>query len=377
MKNFVLTIHKIFGIILAFLIIVVALTGSYLVWEREINPAIRQNIYRVEFSEESNLIENTINFVNTNYPNYNLDEIVLPSQINYPYRLILSSPKKIRTEIYFNPYQEKLLQEHQRNNTFDPIFSKLHTELLSGNIGKIILGLSGIGLLILAITGLYLWKGWKKLKLGFKVRWKSKPRILNYDLHQVIGIFSLVLVVNIAFTGSVLALDKPIKEFFLKPPVNQPSLTQMTNPLLITQSSNFISLDLLLDKAKNMVTEARFTEIKFPQGKDIVEFRFKLPHEITPRGKSYISFNRVSGQLLTLNKISDQSVYKRIKTWSDVLHYGTFWGLSSMMIYLIFGVILASLSLTGFLIWWLKYINSPKSKSRQKLLVNKQLTTDN
>jgi uncharacterized iron-regulated membrane protein len=347
------------------------------VWDREISPAIRQNIHRVEFSDKSNLIENTVNFVNINYSNSNLDKIVLPSHVNYPYRLILSSPKEIRTEIYFNPYQGKLLKEYQRNHTFDPILSKLHTELLSGNIGKIILGLSGIGLFILGITGLYLWKGWKKFKLGFKVRWKSKPRILNYDLHQVIGIFSLILVANIALTGSVLALDKPIREFFIKPPVNQPSLTKITDSLSVTQPSNFISLDVLLDKAKNMVTEARFTEVKFPQGKDIVEFRFKLPYEITPRGKSYISFNSVNGQLLTLNKISEQSVYKRIKTWSDVLHYGTFWGLSSMVIYLIFGVILASLSLTGFLIWWLKYISSPKSKSRQKLIINKQLTADN
>ncbi|MGY6529398.1 MAG: PepSY-associated TM helix domain-containing protein [Cyanobacterium sp.] len=372
MKNFVLTTHKILGITIAFLIIIIAITGSYLVWEREINPAIRQNIHQVEFSTNPNLIENTINFVATNYPNDSLNKIVLPSNNNDSYRLILSSPKDIRTEIYFDPYQKKLLKEYQRNKTFDPILSKLHTELLSGNIGKIILGLSGISLFILGITGLYLWKGWKKLKLGFKVRWKSKPRILNYDLHQFIGIFSFLLVINMAFTGSVLALDKPIRQFFIQPQVNQPNLLtnnfliKTNNPLLVTPASNSISLDLLLNKAKNMVAEARFTEIKFFQGKDIVELRFKFPHEITPRGKSYITLNSINGEVLSLNKISEQSVYKRVKTWSEALHYGAFWGLSSMVIYLIFGVILVSLSLSGFLIWWLKYITI--SKPKQKLV---------
>lgn len=63
-------------------------------------------------------------------------------------------------EVFFiDPYQEKILKIYQRNNSFDPIISKIHTELLMGNLGKILLGLSGIGLLILAITGLYLWKG--------------------------------------------------------------------------------------------------------------------------------------------------------------------------------------------------------------------------
>jgi ABC-type polar amino acid transport system ATPase subunit len=215
MKNIVLQIHKILGVAIAFVTIIISLTGSYLVWEREINPVIRQNLYQIQFVEKSNLLEKTVSLVKNNYPDSHLDKIILPFNINQPYRLILTSADHIRQEIYLDPYEEKILQTYQRNNTFDPISSKLHTELLSGNIGKIILGLSGISLFILTITGLYLWKGWQKLNLGFKIRWSAKTRILNYDLHQVMGIFSLVLVGNIAITGSVLALDKPLREILI------------------------------------------------------------------------------------------------------------------------------------------------------------------
>ncbi|MBF2057547.1 MAG: PepSY domain-containing protein [Cyanobacterium sp. T60_A2020_053] len=102
-----------------------------------------------------------------------------------------------------------MLQIYQRNNTFDPIFIKFHTELLAGIIGKTVLGFVGISLFLLTITGLLLWNGWQKLALGFKIRFGSKWRLLNYDIHKVIGILSFIFVANFAITGAILALDKP------------------------------------------------------------------------------------------------------------------------------------------------------------------------
>ncbi len=353
-KNIALQTHKIIGITIAFIMIIIALTGSYLVWDREINPVIRQNIHQVKFNEivSNNLLEKTIGLVAENYPNSKLNKIILPQKINHPYRLVTTSQDNIREDIYIDPYQEKILKIYQRNNSFDPIISKIHTELLTGNLGKILLGLSSIGLLILAVTGLYLWKGWKKLTLGFKIRWSSKPRFLNYDLHQVTGIFSLILVANIALTGAVLALDKPLRDIFIKSPL----VTQETPILSSNVKVNNSSLDSMLDTAKNSLTKGKITEIKFPQRQNIIEFRYKLPHEITPLGKNYISFNSINGEILNVKKINEETAFKRFKTWCDVLHYGTFWGLTTMIIYLFLGLILASLSLTGFLIWaWKTY----------------------
>jgi len=368
MKNIVLITHKLLGILLAFLMIIVAFTGSYLVWDREINPVIRQSIHQVKYDEKvsSDLLSQTIKLVQEKYPKSQLSKVILPSKIGNSYRLIATSAEAIREDFYIDPYQNKILGYYRRNNTFDPILSKIHTELLGGNIGKIILGLSGIGLFILALTGLYLWKGWKKLTLGFKIRWSSKPRFLNYDLHQVIGVFSLILVINIAITGAVLALDKPLREILLKPSIFQREMITSTleNSLsmdsLNVKKGQEISLDLMFIKAQKMLEGKTITEVKFPPEKNIVEFRYKLPHEITPLGKNYLTFDPHTGEIIAEKKITEETLFKRFKTWFDVLHYGTFWGLITMIIYLFFGIVLATLSLTGFFIWlWKAYNNYP------------------
>lgn len=351
MRKILLKVHQTIGLIVAMIIIMMGFTGSYLVWTRNITPVIYNYINQVNFSKKSYSLDQIITLLNDNYPDVELSKIVFPLQQNHPFRLIVSNAENIREEVYIDPYKNKLLNIYQRNNTYDPFLSKIHTELLGGNIGKIILSLSGICLFILSITGLYLWKGWKKMNVGFKVRWLSKPKIINYDLHQLIGICSFLLVANTAVTGSMLALDQPMKQVFSH---FEPSSAINIDNTFLTNIGDNQSLDKMLSKAENITKEFNFTEVKFILTKNIIEFRFKQKHEINPRGKSYISFNAKNGDLLDVKKINQQSFYKQFRSWSDVLHYGTFFGIFSMIIYLIFGIILVSLSLTGFLIWWQK-----------------------
>ncbi|AFZ48783.1 Propeptide PepSY amd peptidase M4 [Cyanobacterium stanieri PCC 7202] len=351
MRKIFLKIHQMIGLTVAFIIIIIGLTGSYLVWTREITPIIYNQINQVNFSDTSYSLDKVTQLLNTNYPDLELSKIVFPNEADDPFRLIVNTPEQVRQEIYIDAYDNKVLSIYPRNNTYDPFLHKIHTELLGGNIGKILLGLSGISLFILAMTGLYLWKGWKKINLGFKVRWSSKPKIINYDLHQVIGIFSFLLAINMAITGSILALDQPIKKIFFSP-INDSTIN--VDNSLNNNINDELSLDIILKNAQNITGESNFTEVKFIPKKDTVELRFKQAYEINPRGKSYISFHSKTGELLTINKLSEQSFYKRFRSWSDVFHYGIFLGIFSMIIYLVFGLILVSLALTGFLIWWQK-----------------------
>ena len=48
---------------------------------------------------------------------------------------------------------------------------KIHMTLLAGKVGEIVVGICGLLLLILCLTGLTLWTGWRKLIPDFKIRW--------------------------------------------------------------------------------------------------------------------------------------------------------------------------------------------------------------
>lgn len=78
---------------------------------------------------------------------------------------------------------------------------KLHYQLLAGEIGTIIVGIVAFMLLILSITGIVLWPGWRKLISGFKIKWNAHPKRVNFDVHKVSGILAAVFLTFIAFTG--------------------------------------------------------------------------------------------------------------------------------------------------------------------------------
>ncbi|SOD70905.1 uncharacterized iron-regulated membrane protein [Jatrophihabitans sp. GAS493] len=66
-----------------------------------------------------------------------------------------------------------------------------------------ILGATGIFLLFLALSGVWLWwPGLKKWTHGFRVRWKKGRYARDYDLHQVIGMAAVPFLLIWGLTGA-------------------------------------------------------------------------------------------------------------------------------------------------------------------------------
>jgi uncharacterized iron-regulated membrane protein len=66
-----------------------------------------------------------------------------------------------------------------------------------------LLGVSGLLLLFLAVSGIWLW--WptiKKFSHGFRVRWKKGRYARDYDLHQVVGLAAIPFLLMWAITGA-------------------------------------------------------------------------------------------------------------------------------------------------------------------------------
>ncbi|MBF2057589.1 MAG: PepSY domain-containing protein [Cyanobacterium sp. T60_A2020_053] len=355
MKKIALKLHKILGLNLALIIIFIALTGSYLVWDREINPVIRNEVNQVIIDDNKPFLglSDIRDIMVNDYPDSYLKKIIIPKEINQSYRLVVHNVNDIRQDFYLHPQTGEILHIYQRNHTFDPILIKIHTELLTGITGKILLGLVGISLFLLTITGLWLWNGWQKLAMGFKIRFGSKWRLLNYDLHKVIGILSLVFVANFAVTGAILALDKPIRDLMFSPAVK----TDLAEIITTDKSNNLLSLESMLSTAKKEIVNGKFTEVNFPTDLEKgVTFRFKLANDITPQGKSTVTVNPYNGNVTMVDDFSQQSWYNQLKASVKVLHYGTFGSVLVLIFYFILGIILASLAFTGFSLWWGKML---------------------
>jgi uncharacterized iron-regulated membrane protein len=199
-----LILHSYAGIIAGILLIVIGLTGSALVFSEELDRILNPQILQVVPQDKRVSLETVLNTVLEAYPDLKAHRVIVPQKPDGVYAVMMESPSEEYTNVYVNPYSGTILGFRPFKQTLGGFLIELHINLFAGNLGAKVVGFSGVLLLLLSITGAILWSGWKRLTLGFKIRWRSPSRLINYDIHKVVGISSLIFLTTIAFTGAAM-----------------------------------------------------------------------------------------------------------------------------------------------------------------------------
>jgi len=353
LRDIIFPLHRYLGLLVGLILIVVGLTGSLLVFQHEIDQwMIQQQFGEVIPQEERVPMEVAVNNVKTAYeerPELKISG-VNTSPKNSSYIFQLQAPNKKRTQVFVDPYTGKILGSRQRESGIIDLTFKLHYQLLAGETGRIIVGISALFMVILSITGVALWSGWRKLISGFKIKWNAHPKRVNYDIHKVAGIVTAVFLGVIAFTGfcwNFYDFAKPAiyaVTFSPKPPepVSVPIAVQVP-----------IEIGEILQRAETALPGAETTYISFPtEPEEAFTFYKKQPQETTDFGNSAVYLDQYSGEILYVQDGLKPSLGDRIFNSFSPLHYGTFGGLPTRIFYLFVGLAPLILSVTGFVMWW-------------------------
>lgn len=108
-----------------------------------------------------------------------------------------------RTRVYVHPESLEILNIVREDDRFMPIMSKLHGELLLGNIGSAIVELAASWTIFMIVTGLYLWWPRARRSLGGIVypRLVRGSRVFWRDWHAVTGFWISSLTLFLLLTG--------------------------------------------------------------------------------------------------------------------------------------------------------------------------------
>lgn len=190
-------LHRYIGLTVGVLLIIVGLTGSLLVFTPEIDEfLLTREIGHVIPSGQRVSIDSVVDTVKAAYskvPELKVVDIYPPRKADAAYELRLQPPQGETTAVYVNPYTSAVMGRRARDRTFTTFTLQLHEELLAGETGTQIMGVTALLLFILSITGIILWPGWRRLISGFKVKWKNvHPKRVNFDIHKVAGIITAV-----------------------------------------------------------------------------------------------------------------------------------------------------------------------------------------
>ncbi|MBD1938348.1 PepSY-associated TM helix domain-containing protein [Microcoleus sp. FACHB-68] len=376
LRQLALSTHRYLGILVGLILVLIGLTGSFLVFHKEIDHFLNPHLFHVIPQGERIPVQTALDTVRSAYPDLTLSYIDLPQKIDSVYKIAMSSKNDESLFFYLNPYTGDILGSQQWGRTLTTFIYDLHYKLLAGEIGMKVVGTSGILLLLLSITGIILWPGWKKLISGFKIRWNSPSRLINYDLHKVGGILSAIFLIIIAFTGTAIIFHTEFENAVY-------SLTQTPHPPELTskvvKNKPVMPIDAILKKADAALPGAKTTFISLPsQPEEIIQVRKKFPQEITPNGNSRIYLDQYSGQVLRVENALKTPLATKIVNLLFPLHIGNYGGIGTRIIHVLIGLSPAFLFLTGLVLWrqrqWAKARREEAIRRSQGIPVYEQET---
>jgi uncharacterized iron-regulated membrane protein len=357
-RTVIFKIHRYLSLSLGLIMILIGVTGSLLVFHSEIEDWLITQRYGTIMPQGQRLtLDRIVESAKTTYPIWTFDEIVFPKDERHPMILGFTAPDADPNlyehgfhQVLVNPYTGKIMGELATRYTFYRFILNLHYRLfLPGEwLGRVITGIAALLLLTIAVTGIMLWPGWRKLSTGFKIKWNSHIKRRNFDLHKVIGIFTAVFLALTGLTGAYLSFDYQIEPVIGMLDVSSPAINSQTVTLPAQLSGQkFLPLETLVQVAQQALPTMKIQEIYVTRDE---------PLEVYGNAEELLRLNPYTGKVLSVANGTQRKEYSVSDRIHNLLiapfHFGTFGGLPTRILYVFVGLAPLILSITGFIMWW-------------------------
>jgi uncharacterized iron-regulated membrane protein len=373
LRKFAFTLHRYIGLVVGLVLIIIGLTGSLLVFQKEIDAfVISQRFGQIVVPENPTekivAIEAIANLVKDKFqdqPELSLRAIAIPTQPNKPYVATLQSKDKKSTQVFVNPYLGEIMGIRDRDSSWIGITLDLHEKLLAGKTGEAIAGIAALLLFILCLTGLPLWKGWRNIGQGFKVAWKAHPKRFNLDLHHVLGIIAVLFLAANSLTGFYWSFADQTKPLIYAATFTPEPEKISSKPI---SGKSPLSLTELLEKSDAIFPNAVTTFIAFPQKpKDAIRIGKKQPQESQERGNTRLWLDQYSGKILQVQDGLNLSRADAVLSSFAPIHYGTYGGIPTRILYVFVGLSPLILFVTGANLFKIRKWDKAKTKEVKEL----------
>jgi uncharacterized iron-regulated membrane protein len=305
-------LHRWLGIVLGLFITIVGLSGSWLIYDRELAEP-----------------DHAVVAGNAQLPLgqlYALALPLLPSDTNISVRFPRNpeTPLQIwagETQVVIDQYRGKVLQV--REAEFWPYgwMFHLHKELLLGKPGETYAGWMGVGVLLIVLSGIVLW--WpRKWKQALQLRRHQGRPIFWRDLHKQLGImaapFLLLAVitgVSLSFSDWVSAAASWLWGSGKTTPMAQvkPAATDRAQP----------GLDEMVRRANEALPGGRVGIMTIPASPEKpVVVRKQMPQDPHPNGLNFVYLDTLTAEVLQVIPLSQAEPARRWFNWAYPLHTG-------------------------------------------------------
>lgn len=370
--------HKWTGLIVGLFLLIINLSGAIAVFKNDLDRLLTPaKVVRPGTAKAS--LDTVLENAKRAHAGTRIIGIVMPDHPDAAYVIDAVSEKRQRIEIFADPYTGSITGSRQGEH-FANVLRQLHLRFyFFGFWGRVVVGVLGVVFLVSTITGLLIY--WRFMRGVFSRGmhfWQIRKgfQLSTSDWHKLVGIGAVVFNLILAFTGAFLGLENltrytPRVQEALQP---RPRTLVRTNAIRKSGAPRFkAGVDQSIRAAESAVPGFHANTINFPGG-DYTLIYGKRSGSFARDRASFVVVN-AAGEVVESFDQSRGTTTSRLYNLIEPLHYGSFggsgWGGTLVRsLYLALGLGSAFLSITGFLLWWLKWRKrrgSPRQRAPVRL----------
>lgn len=347
-RKFWIKLHLYLGLIPGIPLLIIGLTGVLLAFAPEIREWDQPEFFDVKPSGQLQPISELVHNIETEYSKTNLLHIALNEKTEHVWTIYATGPVNGKDQfhrMHVNPYTGSIKIDTTSGGWAQWI-EGLHRNLTAGTTGRYIVAVSSIFMIILCLSGLYLW--WP-LRKGMWKRLRNKNDALSW--HNWTGLIVFPVLIIMAFTGITLTFGDSIfasvfwatgspalpKEPTSTIPDNDPDSITMAEAVKIIQQKQ-------PDKVITGIGGAN-------DSTETYVFHMGYRDDLNPRAWKKVYVDQYSGNIvgeLDSYNHSLGAMYKQ--TWL-LWHTGEFLGYGGRILWAFISLMLPLLVVTGFLRW--------------------------
>lgn len=272
--------------------------------------------------------------------------------------------------IYLNPYDGKIQATVDQESGFFPFILDGHFYLwLPDEIGQVVVATATLIFLAMLISGLILWwpKNRKAAKQRFWFKWKDglKWKRKNYDLHNITGFYISAIALIFVITGlvwgfqwfafSYYTIAGGEKSLVYEDPISEKKAEAIANPL-----------DKTWLKMQQLYPEASSIEVHPPETPTSSIAANANPESGTYWKIDYRYFDQYTLEEKNVSHIygrfPDAKIADKLFRMNYDIHTGAILGLPGKILAFLISLLIASLPVTGTMIWIGRNNKSKKNK---------------
>lgn len=344
MRRILLYVHLSIALVAGVFVLIFGITGSIMAFEPELEHLSQPHLFYVHPQGTPKSLAEVTGRIAATYPGARVSEFLMPSSPDLAYQALTQAGA-----LHINQYTGEILGVRPLRVDLLGRVHQLHLRLgimIESDPGKKIMSWAGVAVLVLLITGLYLWWPLKRVS----VKWSGPARRRWFDLHNSTGILSFLFLLMLTLTGIVIGFERQTIPLFYRITSSQPD--NPPNLKLAARSGEpSITADQAVEIARGSLSGAQPNFLFMPGPRHFYALSLRFPEDRTPGGRSRIYIDEYSGEVLYRLSSRTAAAGTRLINMNRAIHTGDVFGLPSKALMSLASLTMVAQLVSGVIIW--------------------------